>query len=405
MSDDLKNINKGIMKKNGKPYLPITHESLVVDNDGVSIDKKYITKAYVRGLASEYYVEQYVDEYVTYHLAPIKDAIWNEDTGLLKRTGDLEAAIEEGGVVYESIKANKEAIEAENERAVIAEEELSNIIVKESEDRIEADEILDSKILDEENRAVAKETELNNKIDNSKELIDILNGDVNTAGSVANTVNIETQRSIEVENSLRESIKENRSLIDILNGSTTTEGSVKKQLKDTVDSFNVVALKLCSRITANKKSIDILNDAWVEMLNDLSQIHDHDNKQVLDSITLYDIENWNAKSNFSGSYNDLIDLPKLPTKFSDLVNDINLATETFVIDKIAEINLSDYATLDDISTLVDEDKLTMTLNDYVLNKDLEDNYATVLYVDKIIKEHEHDVMSDADVDEIFNNLY
>ena len=95
----------------------------------------------------------------------------------------------------------------------------------------------------------------------------------------------------------------------------------------------------------------------------------------------------------------------MPTKFSDLVNDINLATETFVIDKIAEINLSDYATLDDISTLVDEDKLTMTLNDYVLNKDLEDNYATVLYVDKIIKEHEHDVMSDADVDEIFNNLY
>ena len=158
-------------------------------------------------------------------------------------------------------------------------------------------------------------------------------------------------------------------------------------------------------VLENQKEYRYINDTWVEILNDLSQIHGHDNKDVLDSITLSDIENWNAKSNFSGSYNDLTDLPELPTKISDLANDINLATETFVIDKIAEIDLSDYATLNDISAFIDEDKLTMTLNDYVLNKDLEDNYATILYVDELIKNHEHITMSDTDVDEIFNNLY
>ena len=41
IDENLKYINKGIMKKDGRPYLPITHESLVVDNDGVSIDRIY----------------------------------------------------------------------------------------------------------------------------------------------------------------------------------------------------------------------------------------------------------------------------------------------------------------------------------------------------------------------------
>ena len=269
IDENLKYINKGIMKKDGRPYLPITHESLVVDNDGVSIDRKYVTHAYIRGLASEYYVEQYVDEYVTYHLEPIKDAIWNEDTGLLKRVEDLETTTREGGEIYESIKANKEAIETESERAIEAEEKLNDAILKETEDRTEADTILDNKISDEITRAIAKETELENLItdketelkniiNDNKEAIDILNGDVSITGSVANSVSKETERAIGVEEELRNCIEKSVHLIEILNGSATTDGSVKKQINDVVDAVNVALRKLCKRITENRKLIDML---------------------------------------------------------------------------------------------------------------------------------------------------
>ena len=269
IDENLKYINKGIMKKDGRPYLPITHESLVVDNDGVSIDKKYITHTYIRGLASEYYVEQYVDEYVIYHLEPIKDAIWNEDTGLLKRVEDLETTTREGGEIYESIKANKESIETESERAIEAEEKLNDAILKETEDRTEADTILDNKISNEITRAIAKEAELENLItdkeielkniiNNNKEAIEILNGDVSVAGSVANSISKETERSVKIEEELRKYINENAHLIDRLNGSIEVDGSVKRQLKDVVDSANIAIRKLCKRITENRKLIDML---------------------------------------------------------------------------------------------------------------------------------------------------
>ena len=54
--DEMARINKGFMKKDGKTFLPITHESLVMDNDGLSINKKYITKNGLVGYATEDYV-------------------------------------------------------------------------------------------------------------------------------------------------------------------------------------------------------------------------------------------------------------------------------------------------------------------------------------------------------------
>ena len=40
-----------------------------------------------------------------------------------------------------------------------------------------------------------------------------------------------------------------------------------------------------------------------------SELHEHNNKSVLDIISFDDISSWNNKSNFSGSYNDLTDKP------------------------------------------------------------------------------------------------
>ena len=60
--DEMKRMNKGFMRKNGKTFLPVTHESLVLDNDGLSIDEKYLTKLEAEELATEDYVRQYVEQ-------------------------------------------------------------------------------------------------------------------------------------------------------------------------------------------------------------------------------------------------------------------------------------------------------------------------------------------------------
>ena len=132
-----------------------------------------------------------------------------------------------------------------------------------------------------------------------------------------------------------------------------------------------------------QKEYRYINDIWKEIPNDLVNGHEHENKDVLDNITIQDITNWNAKSDFSGSYNDLTDLPPLPTKFSDLTNDMNLASESFVLNAIEEIDLSKY----------------------VLLEDLQGAYATKLYVDDRISNHDHIVMDENDINEIFNKLY
>ena len=136
-------------------------------------------------------------------------------------------------------------------------------------------------------------------------------------------------------------------------------------------------------ILDTQKEYRYINDTWKEIPNDLVNGHEHENKDVLDNITIQDITNWNAKSDFSGSYNDLTDLPALPTKFSDLTNDMNLASESFVLNAIGEIDLSKY----------------------VLLEDLQEAYATKLYVDDRISNHDHIVMDENDINEMFNKLY
>ena len=148
-------------------------------------------------------------------------------------------------------------------------------------------------------------------------------------------------------------------------------------------------------------------EQWIEILNDLSAVHSHDNKDVLDGITLDDISRWNAKSDFSGSYLDLSDLPTIPTKVSELVNDVPYASEAYVLNKIAEaelndkeVDLSGYATKDDLldyATYVD-------LVNYVSFTELESyQYADYSYVDDRIGNHDHDTISEAEINQMFEN--
>ena len=166
-------------------------------------------------------------------------------------------------------------------------------------------------------------------------------------------------------------------------------------------------------VLENQKEYRYTGTEWVEILNDLSAVHEHTNKNVLDNITLEDISNWNAKSDFSGSYNDLTDKPTIPTNVSQLTNDLSLATENFVLNKIAEaelnqkeVDLSGYATKDDLTNYVTLNVMGSTLTDYVTFTDLEnEGFTTQTYVDNQIATHEHNTMSIDDANTMFNNLY
>ena len=167
-------------------------------------------------------------------------------------------------------------------------------------------------------------------------------------------------------------------------------------------------------VLEEQKEYRYTGSGWKELdVVDLSTVHKHENKDVLDGITAEDISNWNAKSDFSGSYLDLSDLPEIPSKVSDLNNDLSFATQSFVTNKIAEakleqseIDLSGYATKDDLNGYVTLDIMGSTLTDYVTFTDLEsEGFTTQTYVDNQIATHEHNTMSIDDANTMFNNLY
>lgn len=167
-------------------------------------------------------------------------------------------------------------------------------------------------------------------------------------------------------------------------------------------------------VLEEQKEYRYTGSGWKELdVVDLSTVHKHENKDVLDGITAVDISNWNAKSDFSGSYLDLSDLPEIPSKVSDLNNDLSFATQSFVTNKIAEakleqseIDLGGFATKDDLNGYVTLDIMGSTLTDYVTFTDLEDEgFTTQTYVDNQIATHEHNTMSIDDANTMFNNLY
>lgn len=73
-----------------------------------------------------------------------------------------------------------------------------------------------------------------------------------------------------------------------------------------------------------------------------TDLHEHENKEVLDSITNDKIEKWDAMSNFNGDYNNLINKPEINGEVltgSKTLNDlgINEITTNDVEEIIKEI--------------------------------------------------------------------
>lgn len=110
-----------------------------------------------------------------------------------------------------------------------------------------------------------------------------------------------------------------------------------------------------------------------------TQLHTHTNKNALDMIIEAKIDEWNNKSDFSGSYNDLTDkptIPTVPTDISSFTNDVGYLTSVpseYVTDEELEAkgyltqhqDLSDYAKKDTLTTVsVASNTLTLTADKY-----------------------------------------
>lgn len=133
------------------------------------------------------------------------------------------------------------------------------------------------------------------------------------------------------------------------------------------------------------KTSQLDNDSDYVVRNEL---HNHDNMDVLNNITSIDINKWNNKSDFSGQYNDLKGLPKIPSKVSELTNDNNYVNDDYVIKKIAEaslsnkdVDLSAYATKNFVIDTLASDVKNLTL----VNSSARVSQNIIDYLKEIVK--------------------
>ncbi len=133
-----------------------------------------------------------------------------------------------------------------------------------------------------------------------------------------------------------------------------------------------------------------------------TQLHTHTNKDALDMIIGAKIDEWNNKSDFSGSYNDLTDkpiIPTVPTNVSAFTNDSGYLTSVpseYVTDEELEAkgyltqhqDLSDYAKKDTLTTVsVASNTLTLTVDKYQYTQITGNTTITLPNVSEFIEIH------------------
>ena len=207
-SNELKRMNKGFMRKDGKFFLPVTHESLVIDNNGVSVKDKYAKKVDLDAYATEDFVKDYV----------------------LK--AQLGGEVDLSG--YAKVDHNHDDVYIKHDDAVKA---------------------LENKVDKEEGKSLVPDEE------------------------IAKLATLENYDDTEIK------------------------------------------LMLTDKAAASHDHDERYAAKSFE--------HTHENKSVLDDITLVRMNTWDAKSDFSGSYNDLTDKPEIPSIEG-------LATQEFVETRIQE---------------------------------------------------------------------
>lgn len=117
-------------------------------------------------------------------------------------------------------------------------------------------------------------------------------------------------------------------------------------------------------VWSSEKVNNVINEIFIQ-----SDSHIHLNKDVLDKITASDIDKWNNKSDFNGSYRSLTDKPHIPSIEG-------LASEEYVDKAIENLQLpSNLATIEDIPTKVseltnDSNFISEIPNEYITEEEL-----------------------------------
>lgn len=176
-------------------------------------------------------------------------------------------------------------------------------------------------------------------------------------------------------------------LIDIdINNIEVDLHEYQKIVDNNLDTNNKEITKAINELNKKipTKTSQLKNDSNYVARNEL---HKHNNIDILNNITSSDINKWNNKSDFSGQYNDLEGLPKIPSKVSELTNDSNYVNDNYVTRKIAEalsnkdIDLSTYATKDFVIDTLASDVKNLTL----VNSSAKVSQNIIDYLNEIVK--------------------
>lgn len=159
------------------------------------------------------------------------------------------------------------------------------------------------------------------------------------------------------------SIVELTNYIGSLSSLTTTD---KTSLVNAINelksnSFSGSYNDLSNKPSIPSKTSDLTNDSG--FITGYSETDPVFTASPAHGITTSDISNWNGKSDFSGSYNDLTNKPSIPTKVSDLTNDSGFITSYTETDPVFSSSAASGITSSDISNWNNKSDFSGSYND------------------------------------------
>ena len=172
------------------------------------------------------------------------------DTGLDTRIKALEKLLEGSGNVDEAIKGVLELLNAEIERSTNKDNAHDQSIgaIEDRLDIIQGEATVEGSIKkavkDEQDRAVAKENELQQAINTEKGRAEQAEQDL------ADDLADEAEARTNADNALSERITANKGRLDVLEADENTEGSIAKDIKDAEARVKVVTDALDGRMTS-----------------------------------------------------------------------------------------------------------------------------------------------------------
>ena len=110
-----------------------------------------------------------------------------------------------------------------------------------------------------------------------------------------------------------------------------------------------------------------------------SELHNHDNKSVLDGITSAKVSSWDNKSTFDGNYNSLTNKPTIPTVTNDLTDTLKSNYDTAYSHSQSSHAPSNAQKNSDITKTEIETKLTGNITSHTHNQYLTEHQSLTDY--------------------------